>query len=112
MGGASALLKSPRVVNLVEYRLFTRSEVCPPGLGCCLACSSFSVLPAWAVLVYLSLFPFLRGAGNGADVVEICLGALIGGRRDDFFWRKENPLPFSSMLQTKNRNLKEGEPKY
>ena len=32
-------------------------------------------------------------------MLEICFGALIGGRRDDFFWRSENPFPLSSMLR-------------
>lgn len=82
IGGASALRKSPRVVNRVEYRRFTRSEVCPPGLGRCLVGAGFSFLPAPG---YFSTFTFPRCSGTGAAVLEICCGALIGGRRDDFF---------------------------
>ena len=79
-GGAPALLKSGRLVKRVEYRLLTRSEV---------------------LAVVVSPFTFGRMAfefwvcWNGPD---IGFGPLMGGPRRDFFWRKEKPLPLSSMF--------------
>ena len=71
----------------VEYRLLTRSEVLPPSLG-------LSV----TARVGDSLAPFWCNGGGAAAWLESCLGALIGGRRDDFFWRNENPFPLSSIF--------------
>lgn len=88
--GASSVVNLDILVNLVEYLLFTISEVPPSALGRGAGSGRIGEL---------SLIPFgrLREATAGFKLVEICFGALIGGRRDDFFCRRENPLLFSSI---------------
>ena len=91
-GGALALLKSGNCVIRVEYRRLTRSEVFPPICGrCLLGPDCFSGTP----------FGRLDGCsveGGALSGFEICFGALMtGALLVDFFWRKEKPLPLSSM---------------
>lgn len=71
----------------VEYLLLTRSEVLPPSLGLSVTARAGG-----------SLTPFGCNGGGAAAWLDILLGALIGGRRDDFFWRNENPFPLSSIF--------------
>ncbi len=76
----------------VEYLRLTRSDVLLPGLG-------FSGTARTGG----PFTPFWREGGSAVPWLENCFGALIGGRRDDFFWRSEKPLPLSSILCSSSR---------
>lgn len=84
-GGTSVLLKSGRMVKRAEYLLLTRSEV-------------FAVETS----------PFMLGRVGSLEAVgwdavliglDVLLGALDADGRRDFFCRRENPFPLSSMLK-------------
>jgi hypothetical protein len=90
--GAPAVLNSGKLVNRVEYLLFTISEVPPPSLV-----RGLGTLLSWPKGPG-EVSPFRPREGTAEfKLLGICRGALIGGRREVFLWRRENPLLFSSI---------------